>query len=389
MASVSLGAGAGYVQALPEQEDCFSPPRKKAKAAAQQVFDDNPGFKTPPRGKLRKVSPYTNMEPEKWYTLSRNENGNIRIDELPTDVKKASGIIYVWRNTQKETLFIGKTEAENLGKRLNGYYYQFDHPTERPSQFINDVVEHPEHFEFGIYPLGKDIDLFEAEIEMIKAKRRKYDLYNQNDGGGGSSTAKEERYLAITSPDRTPKGKRYHVQQDESGKYRFQFSPGILGKMKTMPQGTPIFYEAQLEIDNDSPLRYRGVTHSHRFEHRFTDHISKAELFMEDSDKYDPNAKGGKLYPAMGAAPETCSVSVFDVLNSPPPKLTRSLEKRLVVAKSSAEMEKILIAARNTFRGEKGLNGNGGGGGGGPSKLSGKKRNRKLAFDSDSDSDTE
>jgi hypothetical protein len=135
-----------------------------------------------------------NPTPEKTYNLSEQEDGWIRLNLTP-GVKKATRVIYMFREKSTGKTLVGKTET-TVSKRTSGYTSQINHPEKKRGQMPlpTAVRENPDDFEFGILcKAPDDIDLDALEQAYIGLKKSVTHGFNQRNGGGGGRARKKSK----------------------------------------------------------------------------------------------------------------------------------------------------------------------------------------------------
>jgi hypothetical protein len=300
----------------------------------------------------------TDMQPGNWNQLTKTDEGRITIELHPADAQKKQ-LIYVFWNTQTNTYLIGKT-GTSISGRLSGYLTSFNKPYMGNSPFIEEVQKDPTVFRFGIlYELKDGEDLDEYETDFITQKRQKFSLYNQNNGGGGGLARTEEvnGYYAVVNPaDITPQ-RNYSFQQDADGKIRPKFTPGAHRFTRQDGETHSFHYRVK---DTETDKRYIGT--SNRVIERAQEHGYKANKENAAAAQLGIMEDKGLLHTALAQNPARFVVGFYDIQHQEPLDLDEEAKKQLTVAKTSGQMERILIAAKETLR-PNGFNGNAGGGG--------------------------
>lgn len=334
-----------------------------------------------PQDKVKQVDFFSNKEPEIWYPLNRNTEGQIEVT-LP-NLNKDKKLIYAFRNRKKACLLIGKTGG-SLNKRISGYIANFNKngsenkvKKEGRKTFLSDVKKNPEDFDVGIlHVLTPDEDLEDFETLFIQHKGLSYALYNDNDGGGGGCVHSEEEATtyAMPKPGTLPftPVKYYRFQKNAEGNIRPQFSPGFKEKVSELREGmekTQAFLYAikdlSMEQENkqsdQGEKRYIGVTGREDPSRRAREHCYGAEYYDPSHTKYDPSSSTGYLHPAIAAAPEKYGFGLLPLQSIE--TIPNDQRKNYILLNRIAEVESYTIALKKSHVSQNGFNGNYGGGG--------------------------
>jgi GIY-YIG catalytic domain len=312
---------------------------------------------------------FVNQWPAEWYALERSTDGRIRV-ELPQSLWKVERMIYIFRNRKKERFLIGKT-AGSLNGRLTTYVTQFNkreakNKTRKGGRqdFFRDVRQNPDHFDVGIlHKLQPEEDLNRYETLFIKCKGAVYDLYNDNQGGGGGSSHAEEVLSTYAIPKDiavfTPQ-KYYRYRKGDQGQIRPDLTPGFKKRIRELQEGMDEmqeFFYAIKKVTTDG--RYIGVSNDPL--RRSREHGYDAEYFVPEHDKYDPSCSGGYIHPAMAECAEQFGVGLLPIQSAE--NIDPNRREDYVFLQGIANVEKYIIEKKKTLFSENGYNANRGGGG--------------------------
>lgn len=323
-----------------------------------------------PEKKIRKImkksfSFFQTQKPKKWYSVYRTEGGTIAI-ALESSVRKIEKLIYIFHNTKKNCVLIGKT-GMTFGKRCGSYQKEInDEKNEKIIEksgrqiFLEDIRKNPGHFQIGIlYKLTEEEDLDDFESRFIQSKQKLHTLYNDNKGGGGGRVHGEESEMVYTVPNPataliTPT-KYYPYKKDEEGHIRPQFTPGI--KEFSKLEQNPSFYV--IKSLGSPEKRYVGI--SINPVRRAREHGYHAEASDPENEKYDPHHNTGLLHPALAEYPENFFFGLLPVKRIEETTPTRL--KQTIQLTGISAVESFLIEQKEALSTQNGFNSNKGGGG--------------------------
>ncbi len=341
--------------------------RKSEKITEEEKIDRNPQVRNHQTlfAELteRDIQQFTYQEPLQWCQMSRNSTGRI-IMVIPHELQNIRELIYLFKNKEKDRYLIGKT-GDTFKNRMSKYVSWFNQSktkAKKPGRlsFIQDIRKHPEDFEVGILHQAQAQDLFnleELETLFIACKRKVYDLYNDNEGGGGglAHTAETPTTYAIPKPQTasyTPV-KYYPYKKDEDGNTRLQLTPGVKSRIKELRKNmedTQEFVYVIKKIDTEE--RYIGVSGDP--EKRGQQHAYASEYFDPEHPKYDPDHGGGLLHPAIAENPELFGWGLLPIQSVE--SIPEDQRKNYVLLNSIAEVEKFSIQFKQSLFSQHGFN---------------------------------
>ncbi len=121
--------------------------------------------------------------PEKSYSFKKEANGRVVCDLTPK-ARKKEGIVY--SITSEEGSYSGYT-TRAAEKRVREHANRASHPNPTDHPLYKALRDHPEKFSLQIHASGIDYPshLIELEAQMIRHKKSKGPVFNQNQGRGG------------------------------------------------------------------------------------------------------------------------------------------------------------------------------------------------------------
>lgn len=124
--------------------------------------------------------------PEKSFPL-KEKSGRIVVEPTPRTKKEKRGV-YRFKHIPTGRCYVGYSGAKTgIWGRIRKHMWI---ATKRSgeSELYQKLREKPEEFSVGIIPVSKDSSLPETEQYLIRVKKSNIDGFNQNAGGGGSSS---------------------------------------------------------------------------------------------------------------------------------------------------------------------------------------------------------